>query len=364
MSVWIGPQRRWRLILNRKSLVSKDKKGKEALPRPPLSPDQVQATPPPATLSVSDLDIRVGSQLSKMSASFDRKLDALQALILSNFSFVQSHGNISVSARLSQSHSFSAPPEVPVLGPAHGPEASPHEPEKTVGFNRDFQACGVEWVPSSFWTPFPTVQGDCLARVGIKDSDAGQRSPDPPVTSVPHAEVRTRAQVHFSLPSDGSLSSRKQPEEEGDDNDSVASHPPVVDKMLVCLASFIHDRYPESRPLSSPVASWSVLNLLALSTPPESHHPPFRLSLPWLLWLRVLVRQAWGGGGGFVLHLGHPPGSLCSPIFTVRWVWAFLLDHIEFCSLYFASSCFSLLFRCAGMEYCGCPSLVLRLCQL
>ena len=63
-----------------KSLVSKDKKGKDALPNPPsLGP--VQSTPPPATLSVSDVDSCIGFQLSAMSTSFDRKLEALQALL-------------------------------------------------------------------------------------------------------------------------------------------------------------------------------------------------------------------------------------------------------------------------------------------
>ena len=115
-----------------------------------------------------------------------------------------------------------------------------------------FQAGGVERVPSGFRTPFPTVQGVCLASVGIKDSDVGRRLPDLPVTSVPHPDIRTCTQVHFSLPSDASPSTPEQPEEEEDDNDSVASHPPVVEETLVCLASFIHDDCPESRPFSSP----------------------------------------------------------------------------------------------------------------
>ena len=72
------------------------------------------------------------------------------------------------------------------------------------------------------------------------------------MTSVPHANVRTRAHVHFSLPSDASSSAPEQPEEEENDANSVASYPPVVDKMLVHLAGLIHDRYPKSRPLSTP----------------------------------------------------------------------------------------------------------------
>ena len=58
-------------VKHRKSLVSKDKKGKDALPMPPSSPGPVQSTPPSAHLSVSDVDSRISSQLSEMSASFD-----------------------------------------------------------------------------------------------------------------------------------------------------------------------------------------------------------------------------------------------------------------------------------------------------
>ena len=41
-------------------------------------------------------------------------------------------------------------------------------------------------------------------------------------------------------------------EEEDDDVASVVPNPPVVNKTLARLASFIHDSYPESRPLSAP----------------------------------------------------------------------------------------------------------------
>ena len=96
------------------------------------------------------------------------------------------------------------------------------------------------------------VQGECTARVGMLDSDAGQNPLDPPVASVPHVDVRTRTHVRFSLPSNTSPSAPEQPEEEEDDADSVASTPLVVDKTVFLLASFTHDRYPESRPLFAP----------------------------------------------------------------------------------------------------------------
>ena len=84
---------------------------------------------------MSDVDNRISSQLSKISAAFNRKLEALQAFIVSNISSMQDLDSVSMSARFSPNVSFSSPLEVPVPGPSHGPEAPPHDPESTVGFN-------------------------------------------------------------------------------------------------------------------------------------------------------------------------------------------------------------------------------------
>ena len=262
-----------------KSLVSKDRKGKDALPKPPPSPGPVQSTPPLALLSVSDVANRISSQLSEMSASFDRKLEALQAFIVSNFSSMQSQDHVSMSARLSHPNSFSAPPKVPVPGPAHEPEVSRHQPDSTVGFNREFQASGVERVPSGFQTPFPVVQGECVDRIPVVESTAGQAPPVVPDESVQHAEVRALAHVHFTLPSDASPSAPEQVEEEEDDVVLVVFNPLVVDKTLVRLADFIHERYPESHPLSAPqIAQWCGFeSLYAVTDPPGSSRPRFHL---------------------------------------------------------------------------------------
>ena len=72
-------------MLNRKSLVSNNKKVKDALPKPPPSPGRGQSTPPPAPLSVSDVGGGIGFQLSALYSSFDRKLEDLQAFIMATF---------------------------------------------------------------------------------------------------------------------------------------------------------------------------------------------------------------------------------------------------------------------------------------
>ena len=42
----------------------------------------------------------------------------------------------------------------------HGLDASFPTPESTVGFHREFQGDGSDWVPSGSRTPFPNAQGE------------------------------------------------------------------------------------------------------------------------------------------------------------------------------------------------------------
>ena len=76
-------------VRHRKSLVSKDKRGKESLPKPPSFLGPVQPPSPSVTLSISDVDVHINNQLTEFSASFDRNLAALRAVILNSFSSMQ-----------------------------------------------------------------------------------------------------------------------------------------------------------------------------------------------------------------------------------------------------------------------------------
>ena len=267
-------------VKHRKSLISKDRKGKDSLPKPPSFWGPVLPSPPSVTLSVSDVDNRVSSQLTEISASSNRKIEAFQAFFISSFSSMQNLDPVSMSARLSHNHSFAAPSEVTVPSPSHGPEASCQNPESTVGFNREFQA-DVERMPSGFRTPFPVAQGEFPDRVSSVESAAVQAPPDIPADPVQPAEVRAHSHVHFALPSDASLSALEQAEVDDDNVDTVAYTPLVVDKTLVYLANFIHECYPESYPLSAPqfAPQCGFESLFAVSDPPESTRPRFRLYL-------------------------------------------------------------------------------------
>ena len=86
--------------------------------------------------------------------------------------------------------------------------------------------------------------------------------------------------MRFALSSDASPSAPEQAEEEEeDDADLVTSNLPVVDETLVRLTNFIHERYPESCPLSAPPLAprCSFESLFVVSDPPESTRLCFRL---------------------------------------------------------------------------------------
>ena len=89
-------------VKHRKLIVSKDKKGKDSLPKLPSSPGPVQPSAPSVSLSVTDVDNHISSQLSEISASFDRKLQALQAFLVNNISSMHNLDPVSMSARLSR----------------------------------------------------------------------------------------------------------------------------------------------------------------------------------------------------------------------------------------------------------------------
>ena len=95
---------------------------------------------------------------------------------------------------------------------------------------------------------------------------------------------------------------------EGEDDGvaSVVSDPQLWIKLLACLPSFIHGSSPESRPMSAPplASRYGFASLFALSTPPESHRPPFHLS-PTASPASCSAPSSWWG---VALHLGHPLG--------------------------------------------------------
>ena len=89
----------------------------------------------------------------------------------------------------------------------------------------------------------------------------------------------TRLSVHFADPPVAGTSAPGPAEEEDDYVASVVSNPPVVDKSVARFVTFIHEQYPESHPLSAPSLAprCGFEALCALSKPPESTQPRFRL---------------------------------------------------------------------------------------
>ena len=104
-----------------------------------------------------------------------------------------------------------------------------------------------------------------------------------------------------------------------EDGDSIVSVPQLRTGLSLTLPlSFVPlIRISLPSPLLAPLCRFGA-SLLGL--PLEGNLVRISISPPRLFWLRVLVRQAVGRGGGFVLCLGHPPVSLPPTIFAVGWV--------------------------------------------
>ena len=61
-------------VKHRKLFAHKDKRKKDSLPKPPSSPGLSPTPSQPLSLTVTDIDNRISSQLAELSSSFDQKL--------------------------------------------------------------------------------------------------------------------------------------------------------------------------------------------------------------------------------------------------------------------------------------------------
>ena len=156
-----------------------------------------------------------------------------------------------MSARL-PNHSFSTPLKVPVLDPVcglerqHAQDASFPTREGTVGFHREFQGDGSDWVPSGSQTPFPNAHGELpvfrefsmLVSVSAQAPSADVAGPVQPTG------VRLRARVSFDLPSSPSPVDPAKEEGVEEDGDSVVFTPLVADRTLISIVTFIYANKP------------------------------------------------------------------------------------------------------------------------
>ena len=130
-----------------------------------------------------------------------------------------------------------------------GQALSPHPPVSTAGLLQESQALGdVDRNPKVFSVPSTVLceDGDRLVAPGVSQ---------PPL-------VRD--------PDDGD-------DIDDDDRDSTVSV--IPDRSTVCLANFVYDSYPGSRPVAAPPVAprCDFEALYALSDPPESSHPRFAI---------------------------------------------------------------------------------------
>ena len=229
----------------RKSLAGKSRNKKSSSSKLASSPKTVASV----NLSLYDVDSLNAGHFELFSQSFDNRFEVLSNSILDRFNELAQ----TMSDRLSNP-SFTAEPGVPVCKSDHGQYASLSSPDRADGCHRQFQELEGDPVRGSGYAR-PSSSGGCLGR-DPSLGPAAVQSHSPPFGSSEPAQSRSlqhRHRVSFNASAGpSSVDPEGEEEEEDDDRDSVVSASTVFDKTFTRLISFVHDQYPESRPLSFP----------------------------------------------------------------------------------------------------------------
>ena len=273
-------------VKHRQLLLRKDRCRKDSLPKPPSSPMTSPSHSQPTPLSAAGVDDRIDAKLAALSTSFNQKLDSLTSVLLARIAMSQAPSELSVSARMSNNLSSTAPQAVPIRCPSPGLDLPPLKPVDTVSYHRELLADGVGPVPSDDRVPFPLEQVYVRERGSASSADAqvpsaatevpaparfasfvsaDARAP-PPVaepasasSNAPFADDQASPSTLSACPlvrhADPPVAGPSTPgpaEKEDDDGASVVFNLPVMDKTVARLAAFIHDQYLESPSLSAP----------------------------------------------------------------------------------------------------------------
>ena len=173
-----------------KLFLLKDKRRKDSLPKSRSSPGPSPTPSQPPSLTVTDVDNRIGSQLAKLSASFDQKLESLTSVLLTKILLLQPPIEHSMSARMFDVPS-TASLAVPVLCPS--PRLDVEAPAQ-VSASASFVSAGSQ-VP-------PAVAEDPGLVHGASSAVSMSAQVPPGVAGAPAqlAAVSDRLRVRFAVP--------------------------------------------------------------------------------------------------------------------------------------------------------------------
>ena len=220
--------------------------------------------------------------------------------------------------------------------PHHDQDAPFPTPESTVGFNREFQGDGSDWVPSGSLTSFPSVQGELPAfrEFSMLVSGSAQAPPAGVAGPAQPTEVRPGARFSFDLPPSNPSKVDLTLEEDGD---SVVSTPLVADWTLISIVTFIYANNPNLvfflLHLSLRSAGSELIFRVYPSRAVSSAFPSLSHSFSGFgFWSVKLVGVGRSGGLHSVWVTLRGPCALRFSLFAGCEPFSF--DHIEFCSLY------------------------------
>ena len=245
----------------RKSLSSKNKNSLKT-----------SSSPPRSTAPVVDLDSRFAAQLDTVNKSMDDKLSAMSSALLSQFTVMLDQFKLGIT-----NSSVSGNPGVPGYSVSQTEPPSLRHPVSTEIQRLRFQDGGEDPVPHGLGVA--QGAGIPLARPQLGKDAAPFR--DPPAEGNENAQRPSDPsgpKVTFAQPLVSEAPQNPEEDDDDDDRDSVAE-PPVLDKTLSGLISFIYDEFAHSRPLTNASAPprCEFEEYFAISDPPTSSRQNLRV---------------------------------------------------------------------------------------
>ena len=218
----------------RKSLSSKGRRSKSS---------SSSSSSPWSTPHDSDFDHKMVAQFDLVHKSVDQKLEAMSSSLISKFSSMLAQFQLGLNPT-----SFSDDSAVPGYSAclSEPPSLLPSVSTKS-RTGLQFREGGEDPVPHKSGL----AQGFASVRPSMDETPGTSQRPPSEDTGKPQGHSSQQAPGFSGDSQSGAGFSFHQEEEDDDDRESVVELPPP-DKTYASLISYIHDRFPHSRPASAP----------------------------------------------------------------------------------------------------------------
>ena len=218
----------------RKSLSSKGRRSKSS---------SSSSSPPQSTPHDSDFDHKMAAQFDSVHKSVDQKLEAMSSSLISKFSSMLAQFQLGLNPPSFSDDSAVLGYSACLLEP---PSLHPSVSTKSRTGLR-FREGGEDPVPHESGL----AQGVASARSSMDETPETFQHPPSEDTGKPQGHNSQQA-LEFSGDSQSGAGFDFHHEEDDDDDRESVVELPAPDKTYTHLISYIHDRFPHSRPASAP----------------------------------------------------------------------------------------------------------------